>query len=270
METVKLGIIGGTGVDQLLEAEGVQQVEVSTEYGKVAVKVGILCGKRVAFLTRHGDNHSIAPGCINYRANIRALQKLGVKQIFATACTGSLNPEFRPGTFVVVRQFLEFTKSRKSTFFDYDGTQSADKAISHIDVTEPYCDRLSKVLIQAGAKVGIEIKDGATYCCMEGPRYETAAEVKMLRMLGGDIAGHTSFPEQVLAREAEICYASIGIVSSMAAGIESVHITAGAVEENMDKMFEDVQKILLNAVEIVDTDQDCWCKHSLDDTIHQK
>ncbi|WP_052350387.1 hypothetical protein [Paenibacillus gorillae] len=137
-------------------------------------------------------------------------------------------------------------------------------------MTDPYCDSLSKVLIEAGKMAGIDVKDGATYCCMEGPRYETRAEVKMLRMLGGDIAGHTSFPEQVLAREAEICYASIGIVSSMAAGIEEGHVNAGVVEDTMEKMFDDVQQILMNAIELTDVDEDCWCKHSLEGTVHQK
>lgn len=269
MENVKIAIIGGTGVDQLPEVKDVKQISVETEYGSVSVKVGSWHGQKIAILTRHGENHSIAPGCINYRANIRALAELGVKQIFATACVGSLNPDYRPGTFVVLRQFLEFTKNRKGSFFDFDGTQK-EKAISHVDVTEPYCSRLSNVLLEAGKMAGIDVGDGATYCCMEGPRYETSAEVKMLRMLGGDIAGHTSFPEQVLAREAEICYASIGIVSSMAAGIEDGHITAGVVEDNMEKLFEDVQKILMNAIELTDVEEDCWCKHSLEDTVHQK
>lgn len=269
MENVKIAVIGGTGVDRLPNIKDVEQKLVETEYGVVPVKIGTCDKTKVAFLVRHGENHSIAPARINYRANIRALAKLGVKQIFATACVGSLNPKYKPGTFLVLRQFLEFTKNRETSFFNLDGTQNG-RAISHVDVTDPYCGRLSKILIQAGRAAGIEVLDGATYCCMEGPRYETAAEVKMLRMLGGDVAGHTSFPEQVLARESEICYASIGIVSSMAAGIEDRHITAGVVEGNMEKMFEDVQKILINALKLTDPDEDCWCKHSLEDTTHQK
>lgn len=269
MENASIAIIGGTGVDQLPGVKDMKQVMVETEYGTVPVRTGKLNGKKIAFLTRHGENHSIAPACINYQANIQALAQLGVKQIFATACVGSLNPDYRPGTFVILRQFLEFTKNRKSSFFNLDGSQKG-RTVSHVDVTDPYCDRLSRVLIEAGLQAGVAVKDGAVYCCMEGPRYETSAEVKMLRILGGDVAGHTSFPEQVLAREAEICYASIGIVSSMAAGIEAEHITAGAVEENMEKMFSDVQSILTNAIERVDEDEDCWCRHSLEDTVHQK
>lgn len=269
MEYVKIAIIGGTGIDQLPEVKDIQQIPVKTEYGSVSVKVGDLHGQKIAFLSRHGENHSIAPGAINYRANIRALAELGVKQIFATACVGSFNPDYKPGTLVVLRQFIEFTKNRNCSFFNYDGTQKG-KAISHVDVTEPYCGRLSNILLEAGKMAGADVSDGATYCCMEGPRYETSAEVKMLRMLGGDVAGHTSFPEQVLAREAEICYASIGIVSSMAAGIAEEHITAGVVEDRMEKMFEDVQKILMTAIELTNTEEDCWCKHSLEDTVHQK
>lgn len=269
MENVKIAIIGGTGVDRLPSVKDVQQELVKTEYGIVPVKIGTWKKTKIAFLIRHGENHSIAPARINYRANIRALAQLGVKQIFATACVGSLNPKYRPGTFVILRQFLEFTKNRETSFFNLDDTHTG-RAISHVDVTEPYCGRLSNILIEAGRTAGITVKDGATYCCMEGPRYETAAEVKMLRLLGGDVAGHTSFPEQVLARESEICYASIGIISSMAAGIGDGHITAGAVENNMEKMFENVQKILINAIRLTDPNEDCWCKHSLDDTTHQK
>lgn len=269
MDKIKTGIIGGTGVDKLPGVKNIQQIFVKTEYGDIPVKIGVWNGKRIAILARHGEHHSIAPGCINYRGNIQALKQLGVEQIFTTSCVGSLNPAYRPGTLIVLRQFLDFSKNRKSTFFDFDGTQN-NRPISHIDVTNPYCDRLSKILIEAGKSQGFDVKDGATYCCMEGPRYETSAEAKMLRMLGGDIVGHTSFPEQVLAREAEICYASIGIVSCMGAGMEDGPITAEAIEKIMDKMFEDVQKILLKAVDMTDEEEDCTCKHSLQDTVHQK
>lgn len=263
MSNIKIGIIGGTGIYKLPGVTNLEKIIVETEYGDIPVNVGNLNGKDVAFLTRHGERHSIAPGKINYRGNISAMKKLGVKQIFATACSGSVNPEYGPGSFVAIRQFIEFTKNRKSTFFDYDG--SADgRRIGHIDLTEPYCDTLISVLLRAGKELGIIVKDGAAYCCMEGPRFETKAEIQMFRTLGCDLVGHTSYPEQALAREAEICYASMGIVANMAAGIDSSHVDVNEVQENMANVFEDVQSLLVKAVELTDEDRDCWCRHALD------
>lgn len=263
MEPVKIGVIGGTGVYKLPGVKNLEKVMVETDYGTIPVSVGTLKGKRVAFLTRHGESHSISPGQINFRGNIQALQKLGVKQVFATACSGGINPEYSSGTFVAIRQFIEFTKNRRASFFENDG--SVDKKIGHVDLTEPYCGRLIDVFKAAGEAIGLEIKDGATYACMEGPRYESSAEIKMLRTLGADLVAHTSYPEQTLAREAEMCYASMGIVANMAAGMEDEHLTTTDVKDNMAKVFDTVQALLVKAVELVE-DDDCWCKHALEDS----
>ncbi len=264
MEPVRIGVIGGTGVYSLPGVENLEKVNVETPYGKVAVNVGTLAGKRVAFLTRHGEKHSISPGQINYRGNIRALSTLGVKQVFATACSGSLNPAYPAGSFALVRQFIEFTKARHASFFENDGT--VEKKIGHVDLTEPYCPRLSQVYLDACAALGLPVKDGATYACMEGPRFETRAEIKMLQMLGADLVAQTSYPEMALAREDEMCYASMGIVANMGAGIEDDHVDTTAVQENMAKVFGDVQRLLVKAVELVDADADCWCKHALENS----
>ncbi len=262
MEQIKIGIIGGTGVYKLPGVENLEKIQVETAYGTVPVNVGTLHGKRVAFLTRHGEKHSISPGQINYRANIRAMSSLGVKQIYATACSGSLNPAFPTGSFVVVRQFIEFTKNRHASFFENDG--AVEKKIGHVDVTDPYCPRLSDVYLRAAAQLGLAAKDGATYCCMEGPRFETRAEIKMMRLLGVDIVAQTSYPEMALAREDEMCYASMGIIANMAAGIEEDHVACTAVQENMAKVFGSVQALLVKAVELVDENQDCWCQRAME------
>ncbi|MEF9852453.1 MAG: S-methyl-5'-thioinosine phosphorylase, partial [Hydrogenoanaerobacterium sp.] len=256
-ESIKIGIIGGTGVYQLPGVESLTQKVVETPYGIVKVNVGIISGKYVAFLTRHGEHHSISPGQINYRANIWALKTLGVKQIFATACSGSLNPNYGPGTFVLLEQFIEMVKERPASFYYNDG--SKPNKIAHVDLTHPYCARLGDVVSNAGKKLGIDVKKGATYCCVEGPRFESDAEIKMLRMFGADLVAQTNYPEVALAREAEMCYTAIGLVSNMAAGISGDHVTATELKESMSAMFENVQKLLAQAVALV-PDEDCWCQ----------
>lgn len=260
METVKIGIMGGTGVYQLPGVEDLHREKVETPYGTVPVNIGVLGGKKIAFMTRHGEHHSISPGQINYRANIWALKMLGVKQMFSTACSGSLNPGYPVGSFVLLNQFIEFTKNRHSSFYENDGTE--EKKIGHADVTHPYCARLGKVVLKAAQELGVSVGTGATYCCMEGPRFETAAEIRMYRSFGADLIGHTNYPEVVLAREAEICYAAIGIVSNMAAGISEGPVTATEVTDVMGKAFGTVQNLLAKSIELL-PDEDCWCQHSM-------
>lgn len=263
MEKIRIGVIGGTGIYKLPGISEMHKETIETEYGQVNVNIGNLGGKAVAFLTRHGEGHSTSPGQINYRSNIRAMQILGVKQIFATACSGSLNPKYGAGSFVLLNQFLDFTKNRPASFFYNDGSE--DRKIAHVDLTKPYCKRLEKVILEAGEKLGIEVNTGATYCCQEGPRFETEAEIKMFRALGGDLVAHTQYPEVALAREAEICYAAIAIVSNMAAGVEDEHVSATELTCNMSQLFENVQALLAKSVELLEEDDDCWCKHALED-----
>lgn len=262
MRECKIGIIGGTGVYKLPGVENLEKITVQTEYGEVAVNTGDLGGRHIAFLTRHGENHSIAPGQINFRANIRAMKKLGVRSLIATACSGSMNPAYPEGSFVLLDQFLDFTKNRPASFFAGDVTIS--DRIAHVDVTHPYCARLGEVIKKAGSEIGINVLDGATYCCQEGPRYESAAEIAMFRQLGGDLVAHTQYPEVVLAREAEICYAAVGLVANMAAGITDDHVSSTELKEIMEGMFTSVQNLLAKAVELIDTEADCWCRHALD------
>lgn len=263
MDKIRVGVIGGTGIYKLPGVSELHKERIDTEYGQVIVNIGNLGGKAIAFLTRHGENHSTSPGQINYRANIRAMQKIGVKQIFATACSGSLNPKYGAGSFVLLDQFLDFTKNRPASFFYNDGSE--DRKIAHVDLTHPYCNRLEKVILKAGEKLEIDVKTGATYCCQEGPRFETEAEIEMFRILGGDLVAHTQYPEVALAREAEICYAAIAIVSNMAAGVKDEHVSATELKCNMSQLFEKVQILLAKSTELLEEDDDCWCKHALDD-----
>lgn len=259
--SIRIGIIGGTGVYQIPGVENLEKRKVDTPYGSVMVSIGILSGKTVAFLTRHGEHHSISPGQINYRANMYAMKSLGVKQLIATACSGSLNPEYGTGSFVMLEQFIELTRSRIDSFYQNDG--SRDEKIAHVDMTTPYCGRLGQVVIDAGKEMGIEVKKGATYCCVEGPRFETKAEIDMIRRLGGDLVAQTQYPEVALAREAEICYAAIGVISNMAAGIEEEHVSAIELKNSMATLFNTVQILIAKAVERMDEKDTCWCQTAL-------
>jgi 5'-methylthioadenosine phosphorylase len=261
LKDIKIAIIGGTGVYQLPGVVNLEKLTVETPYGKTLLKTGELGDKKVAFLTRHGENHSISPGQINYRANIWALKELGVRYTFATACSGSLNPDFQPGDFVMLDQFLEFTKNRPASFYYNDG--SDDKKIAHVDLTYPYCNVLTKLVIEAGKKIGIHVKKGATYCCVEGPRFESYAEIQMLQKMGGDLVAQTNYPEVALAREAEMCYAAIGIVANMGAGIGGKTVTATEVKVNMQDKFEKIQALLSEAVRLVDVSKECTCHYAL-------
>ena len=202
-----IGIIGGSGVYEITEkADSCTEKVVETEYGSVTVSILDICSKKVAFIPRHAAGHSIPPHKINYRANIDALKNVGVTQIIATNSVGSMNEEMGPGTFVIPDDFLDFSQNRAKTYYE--------NKVVHVDMTEPYCPTLRDILDKSG-----DVILGGTYVCTEGPRFETPAEIKMFKMLGGDLVGMTGVPEVTLARERGICYNSICIVSNYAAGI---------------------------------------------------
>ena len=257
MNKVDFAIIGGTGVfteDEKLNNK--ESVEISTEYGKVDVDIVEIGGTKVALLKRHGLKHSIPPHKINYRANIMALKILGVKRILTTAAVGLLNREFKPGELVLVSDFIDFTWGRDATFFDEEG-----KGVVHVDMTNPYCLSLGKKLIEAARETGIHlVSEGATYVCTQGPRFETPAEILMYKHLGADLVGMTSVPEVALAREVEICYATIAIVTNYAAGISDNPLTHQEVLEEMAKASEKVYTLLTKTIGIIDNDQHCYCQ----------
>lgn len=242
-----IGIIGGSGVYEIAErADSVEDKRI----GDVNVSLLNIAGKRVAFIPRHSGNHSIPPHKINYKANIDALSKLGVTQVIATNTVGSLNLEMPPGSFVLPNDFLDFTHARDKTFFN-------DKVV-HIDVTEPYCKTLNEVISDVG-----DVISGGTYVCTEGPRFETPAEIKMFKILGGDIVGMTGVPEVVLAREREICYSSICIVSNFAAGISDEKLTIDEVFEIMEVKKGELVDLIFETIKNLE-DTDCECRHALD------
>lgn len=251
---MRIGLIAGSGLEHLYEQR--RPTAVNTQYGYAPVFLLEAEGREVVFLPRHGRGHSIPPHRINYRANIRALQSLGCSCIIATNAVGSLNASMQPGEFVLCDQLLDFTKTRPNTFFDGE-----DGEVRHVDVTEPYCGRLRALLATTcRAALDEEPHDAGTYVCCEGPRFETAAEVAMFANLGGDVVGMTGVPEAILAREAGLCYATICVVSNMAAGISAEQITHQEVVELMDRRRPALHDLLRAALAAVEDDRSCGCR----------
>ena len=240
---VEWAIIGGTGVydPELLEQPRAQSVE--TPYGTVEAFVGGHAGVEVAFLPRHGRGHSLPPHRIPYRANLWALRALGVRACLATAACGSLRADLAPGGLALCDQFLDFTRSRASTFFD-----GQDGQVHHADMTDPYCPRLRAALAVEARGLGIGLVEQATYVCTEGPRFETPAEIRAYARLGGDLVGMTGVPEVVLAREAGLCYASVAVVTNFAAGLAGRPLTHAEVVEAMGQATAGVRRLLLATV----------------------
>lgn len=253
-----IAIIGGTGVYDPAVLDEAAMHEVSTPYGTVPCVRGKIQGKSVVFMARHGSKHTIPPHKINYRANIFALKKLGVKMILATTAVGSLNFAQEPGNFVIADQFIDFTKNRITSFFEGD-----TGLVVHIDVTEPYCPKLRRQLLQAAAELGITAHAKGTYLCTEGPRFETPAEIAMFRQWGADVVGMTNVPEVTLAREAELCYATISMVTNFAAGISLTQLTHGEVVDTMKANEKNLQSLLLKVIDQLDPIADCSCQQAM-------
>lgn len=208
-------IIGGSGLAKLSALQNTRRQVMRTPYGEPsgAMTFGTLAGREVVFLARHGYGHTIAPHEINYRANIWALKDLAVSGVIAIATCGGVRHDLGPGTLVVPDQIIDYTHSRKSTFFE--GTESP---VTHVDFTQPYSARMRRLLIEAAAACDESVVDGATYACTQGPRLETAAEIERIARDGGDVVGMTGMPEAALAREAGLEYAALGVVVNHAAG----------------------------------------------------
>lgn len=257
-----IGVIGGTGVADLTEAMPADHTE-TTPYGEVSLQVaesGVGTDRRrLVLLSRHGPERNLPPHRINYRANIQALKQMGCSAILSTAATGSLRKDWPPGSLVLINQFLDFTKSRVSTFYENDLRQPI-----HVDMTEPYCPRLRGLIKEVADLMALPLADGGTYVCAEGPRFETPAEIRMFAQLGGDLVGMTQVPEVVLAREAEMCYANVSIVTNFAAGILPQPLTHHEVLEVMERELPRLTQLLLDAARQVDKG-DCACRHALDE-----
>ncbi|MFQ6088745.1 MAG: S-methyl-5'-thioadenosine phosphorylase [Candidatus Methanofastidiosia archaeon] len=250
----RVALIGGTGIYHPI-FKRVKEKEVETLYGKVKLKVGFFRSKEVFFLPRHGEKHSIPPHKINYRANLLALKNLKVERILASSAVGSLNPQMKPSDFVLLDQFIDFTKVRPLTLFE--------NKVIHIDLREPYCPEIRKTILKASKELGTKIHENGTYVCTEGPRFETPKEIEMFKRLGGDLVGMTNVPEVVLAREAEICYATVATVTNWACGISKQKLTHIEVSEIMEKNMESLRKLFIRTIELMPEERTCDCGSSL-------
>jgi 5'-methylthioadenosine phosphorylase len=254
----KIAIIGGTGVYDPKILEDIYEASLDTPYGGILYKAGFYRGEEVIFIPRHGSGHTIPPHLINYRANIWGIKKLGVETIIATTAVGSLNLHMKPGDFVLIDQFLDFTKNRVNTFYE-----GGERGVVHIDVTEPYCPATRDILAQAAVKCGINVHKSGVYVCTEGPRFETPAEIRAFAKLAGDLVGMTNVPEVVLAREAEMCYATISMVTNFAAGISPTLLTHSEVLDTMAANAENLKKLVMSTIELLSQKNDCRCSGAL-------
>jgi len=212
---IDLAVIGGTGVYRLAELDGVESLLPQTRYGLPSgpIRVGTLAGKRVAFLARHGEGHSVPPHRINYRANLAALQMIGATRVLALNTVGGITPDCGPRALVCPDQLIDYTWGRVSTICEEDGSD-----VLHVDFGEPYSSTLRVQVVDAARRAGVAVVDGGCYGATQGPRLETKAEIARMRRDGCDLVGMTGMPEAGLARELGLDYACLGIVSNWAAG----------------------------------------------------
>lgn len=250
-------IIGGSGFSKFGFPGSEKTKQIETPYGTAEVAEIVINDLRGYFLPRHGSGHSFPPHQVPYRANIYALSLLGVERIFATNAVGSMNPDLPPGIIVIPDQFIDFTRCREHTF-------STQGNVYHIDFTEPFCPEMAESLLTAADETGIPVHSGSTYVVTEGPRFETPAEINAFRMLGGDLVGMTLVPECVLARELQMCYLSVCVVTNFAAGMEQRHLTATEVEEMMAEKGEQVARLISTALKHLPDKRSCFCSRSLD------
>ncbi|MCL6453795.1 MAG: S-methyl-5'-thioadenosine phosphorylase [Alicyclobacillus sp.] len=252
----EFAVIGGTGVYDPGLLEGAEETLVDTPYGTAKATIGTYGGKRVAFMPRHGASHQIPPHLVNYRANIWALKQLGVRQVLATAAVGSLQRVYEPGSLVLIDSFLDFTKSRPTTFFEQGN-------VVHVDMTDPYCGRLRSAVRQSAAELGVALFDGGTYVCAEGPRFETPAEIRFYQSLGAAVVGMTTVPEVVLAKEAELCYATVCMVTNYGAGISKEPLTHEEVVSTMADNVHRIRSLFFHTIAHADGERDCRCPHAV-------
>jgi len=255
----EIGIMGGSGLYEMEGVSGGKWVRVATPFGKPsdAFRVGVLEGRRVAFLARHGRGHLITPSEINFRANIYAMKKLGVERIFSVSAVGSLREDYRPMDMALPLQFFDRTRGRVSTFF-------GGGIVAHVGFSDPMCPAVVDALAQACSDAEVTVHRGGTYVCMEGPAFSTKAESNAYRSWGMDIIGMTNLQEAKLAREAEICYATLAMVTDYDCWHpEHEAVTVSQVIEYLNRNVENAKTILRAGIRHLPKQRDCKCGSAL-------
>jgi 5'-methylthioadenosine phosphorylase len=263
MARAEIGIIGGSGLYDMDGLHEVKRVTVSTPFGSPSspVVVGELDGVRVAFLSRHGRGHRFSPSEINYRANIYALKAIGVRRVISVSAVGSMNESMKPGDVVFPDQFIDLTKRRMSTFFE-------GGIVAHVAFGEPVCASLAGSLLTAGRSVGATAHQGGTYLCMEGPQFSTKAESRLYRQWGVSVIGMTNMPEAKLAREAELCYATVALVTDYDCWHETEEqVTVEAILATLCQNVALAKRLLRAAVKSAASVTTCPCQQALQHAI---
>jgi len=251
----RLAIIGGSGLEGILQ--GSRLVRIGTPYGPAPpITIGKTGNEEVAFLPRHGPKHDLPPHKVNYRGNLYALKQLGVERIIATNAVGSINSEYTPGDLAIPEDIIDMTKTRHSTFF-------AGIPVTHVDLSQPYCPEIRGALIGSAKQAKVRTWTNSVLVATEGPRYETPAEIRMLSVLGGDIVGMTGAPEAFLARELQMCYSTLCIISNRAAG-KQAKLSAVEVMEVGRAMIPHILTILQRTIDTLPTSRGCPCSRSID------
>lgn len=258
---MRIGLIGGSGLYDIEGLNVMEEVSLSTPFGSPSstYKIGKIHGAEIAFLARHGTSHNFPPHKVNYRANIWGFKSLGVQRLISVNAVGGINRLLQPGDIVLADQIIDFTYgNRISTFYEQD-------KVVHVDFTSPYCSDIRDYLINASENAGIDAIKTGTYICVNGPRLETAKEIKFFSSIGGDIVGMTAMPEAVLARELEICMVSLCVVTNYAAGISGSKLTTSEVVATMETSIDKIKSIIKETVKTIPPLRNCPCKDALKD-----
>jgi 5'-methylthioadenosine phosphorylase len=256
----EIGVIGGSGFYEFLE--DTETVEVETPFGapSAPITIGAVGGRTVAFLPRHGVDHRFPPHKVPYRANLWALKELGVTRVFGPCAVGSLRREIAPRTLVICDQAIDFTKSRDNTF--YDGPQT-----THVSFADPYCPTLRATLVETSVSQRIGHRDVGTMVVIEGPRFATRAESKMYAQLGADVIGMTQFPEAILARELELCFGTVALVTDYDVGVDDIPpVTHEEVLKVFGENLGTLRDLLFAAIPAVPAERTCPCAEALAST----
>jgi 5'-methylthioadenosine phosphorylase len=253
----KIAIIGGSGADTPKIFKKEKEIKVKTPFGYPSspIEIGDFFGKKIAFLARHGKKHEFPPHKVPQRANIFALKKLGVERVIGICAVGSLKENFKPGEIVISDQFIDFTKKRDYTFYD--------KEAVHVSLADPFCPELRKLFYKEAKKLKIPVHQKGTYFCVEGPRFSTRAESKFFRNFA-EIIGMTLIPEAILARELEICYLSLAMITDFDVWQEKP-VEAQEVIKTMKENLDKIKKILKAAMPKIPKERNCFCREALKD-----
>ncbi|HKV22991.1 MAG TPA: S-methyl-5'-thioadenosine phosphorylase [Candidatus Acidoferrum sp.] len=254
-----IGIIGGSGLYSMAGLTDTREVAVKTPFGDPSEKIviGTLEGKRVAFLARHGRGHRILPTEINFRANIYAMKLLGVERIISVSAVGSLKEDLRPGEFLIVDQFVDRTRQRVSTFF-------GGGLVAHMTFDKPVCGQVAAVLSDSCVHAGVKVHRRGSYVCIEGPQFSTLAEAHMHRQLGFDVIGMTNVTEAKLAREAELCYSSIAMITDFDCWHpDHESVTGVQIMATLSQNADNAQRVLRQAVKEMPAQRTCKCGSAL-------